>query len=305
LFDLDEFELDTGQNQTPPDPKPELEVDPKNTRRINKIKPRKTPPIRWGITGLGFLFPQSIAGKVAIEAGIETIMHTSLVDMSGQGQGIYNNNLDKPITIKGPEGEEYIYPNVSSANIRDQLANLSGGALKEIMSWDSEDWAKRGYDEEKLKNQDIGFVKRHIEEFKDYGRMLSVVGSSVGGQNPLGGVLPTTLGSVDRMEETIQEVDIDEATDPDLINYRKAVTLSKVRPNNVEQDTGISREQEEYLSSDKQPEGISDMFFKGDSPFATAQKRKRVLREQDIANTEVPLTQDEQVDKLFAKENVI
>lgn len=305
LFDLDEFELDTGQNQTPPDPKPELEVDPNNTRRINKIKPRKTPPIRWGITGLGFLFPQSFAGKVAIEAGIETIMHTSLVDMSGQGQGIYNNNLDKPITIKGPEGEEYIYPNVSSANIRDQLANLSAGALQEIMSWDSEDWAKRGYDEEKLKNQDIGFVKRHIEEFKDYGRMLSVVGSSIGGQNPLGGALPTALGSVDRMEETIQEVDIDEATDPDLINYRKAVTLSKVRPNNVEQDTGISREQEEYLSSDKQPEGISDMFFKGDSPFTTAQKRKRVLREQDIANTEVPLTQDEQVNKLLAKENVI
>ena len=47
------------------------------------------------------------------------------------------------------------------------------------------------------------------------------------------------------------------------------------------------------------------MFFKGDSSFATANKRNRVEREQAIANTEVPLTQDEQVDKLFAKENVI
>jgi len=305
LFDLDEFELDTGQNQVLPEPKAELEVDPDNTKRINKIKPRKTPPIRWGVTGLGFLFPQSLAGKIAIEAGLETIMHTSLVDMSGQGQGVYNNNLDKPITIKGSEGEEYIYPNVSSANIRDQLANLSPEALREVTSWDSEDWAKRGYDEEKLKNQDIGFVKRHIEEFKDYGRMLSVVGSSISNVSPLGGLPSTDTGSVDRMEETIEEVDTAETTDPDLIEYRKATTLASVRPEDVDQDAGLSRNQEAYLSSDKQPEGVYDMFFKGDSSFATANKRNRVEREQAIANTEVPLTQDEQVDKLFAKENVI
>ncbi len=296
LFDLDEFELDTGQNQVPADPKPEVEVDPDNTNRLNKIKPRGKPPIRWGAlltAGAGAaLLPQTILGKVAVNVGTEAILHATLVDTAGQGQGIYNNRVGESIKITNDDGVLLgeLYPNVSRADVNTQLAELPDAAKKEIISWTDERWEKEVGN---LDGVNTSWWRRNVtEELKDWARYLGPMGASLEtvspvGYNPMANAMRIKNTEIPdpatRMLETIEEVDTEEGTSPDLVALRQATTKDIVTdsPDDLFRKLGNVRMSDRQIEYLKKQGNVSDIFFDDSGELKRDEdKRNRVKQLQ-------------------------
>ena len=316
IFNLDNFNI---QEEQPSDPAvADLESDDKNKRRKTKpkLKPRgKT--IRWGIDPLATLLGGCVlTGAVKKSTAIlltEGIPHVALVDMSGQGQGVFNDPIGESVKITDNDGELLgeLFPNVSRGDIFTQLSNLPDDALKEVLSWTEENWQSKYGD---LDEVDTGFWTRHVEEIKDWARLAPVVGSAVEGVNPLGGYMPASVFSKEiddpatRMIDAAAEQDIEEASDPELIGLRRAVTKETIqtdRSDDLFRRLGNVRMSDEQIERLKKQENVYGIFFDDQGELKDDANRRERVRQLQFENQVEEDSADEiseQVDALLTNQ---
>ena len=130
------------------------------------------------------------------------------------------------------------------------------------MSWTEENWQSKYGD---LDEVDTGFWTRHVEEIKDWARLAPVVGSAVEGVNPRGGYMPASVFSKEiedpatRMIDAAAEQDIEEASDPELIGLRRAVTKETIqtdRSDDLFRRLGNVRMSDEQIARLKKQENV-------------------------------------------------
>ena len=200
------------------------------------------------------------AGVIGLNVGIETASQFAFADFAGQGQGFYNDNLDNPIILSDGSA---VFPNVSYDNMQQQYDQLTDASKAELQLFD---WDSLGLGD--LEQVDTGIVRKHVEELKDLGRNLGIAGSAVETVSPAGynpGVSAARIKTTDipdpatRMQETIEESDEQERTDPELKRFRAAVTkenLDKIANKDRERVERFERQFGNTFSDDVDETGL-------------------------------------------------
>tara|TARA_R100000008_G_C3584149_1_gene170825 strand:- start:29 stop:3205 length:3177 start_codon:yes stop_codon:yes gene_type:complete len=227
----------------------------------------------------------TVFGKGLTEIAALGLEQAAFADMSGQGKGILGERL-QGTGIELPTGE-IIYPNTQ--DVTEQVRNLSPEGKVYASQLDLKDY---GYDT----SVDVGFIPRHMEEFKDIGRQITAAGSAIGS---------TQIQDANLFSQTVEELDKREAEDKKSRNIRGAVTQQNLESfiPDLEEKADIENRLRGYGSDVKKAKQLNPRGTR--SVLESAKKAQTTLDEIDearidIANKDLEKTQNiiEEMNKL-------